>query len=140
MPVPGLVLAGRVPGPWGGRGEKPNAGEPGEIPPGETSGDGGEQRPCCFYAWTGVRNAPVAVLGWRAAADQWLEILLLAQPWARVLPCCLMTRFERALVLGFSTEICGPQMALAGRGAWELMGRSSTRRPAVFRALSICPE
>jgi glutathione S-transferase len=60
-----------------------------------------------LLAWTGHRNAPVAVWNDEPARAGWAEILMLAErlaPQPSLLPA---DRFERALVFGLSNEICG---------------------------------
>ena len=81
-----------------------------------------------LYAWTGVRNAPVAVLDDEPPQITWLEILLLAERLGSGPPLLPSDPLERALVLGFSTEICGAD-GFGWSRRLELMGRNSTRNP-----------
>ena len=71
----------------------------------QVSGEGNE----ALQAWTGHRNAPVAVHEDEPARADWLGILMLAErlaPRLRLLP---ETSEDRALALGLSHEICGEQ-------------------------------
>jgi len=62
-----------------------------------------------LHEWTGVRNAPVAVLDDERPRSAWNEIVLLAERLAPE-PALLPADPEaRALVLGLSHEICGPE-------------------------------
>jgi glutathione S-transferase len=76
-----------------------------------------------LLAWTGCRNAPVAVLDDEKPRSGWAEILALAerlQPDAPLLPA---DAAERALVFGLSHEICGEE------------GFGWTRRLTMFDAI-----
>lgn len=60
-----------------------------------------------LLAWTGHRNAPVAVWNDEPARAGWAEILMLAERLAPEPPLLPADRKERALVFGLSNEICG---------------------------------
>lgn len=60
-----------------------------------------------LVAWTGRRNAPVAVYGDEPALDNWLDILMLAERLGSGLSLLPEDPVERALAVGFSAEICG---------------------------------
>lgn len=106
--LPGLRLALTVgvPGPWS---ESAKAifqvkGIP-YVPVAQYAGKDNAE----LVAWTGRRNAPVAVLDDETPRDGWAEILLLAerlQPAPALLPA---DPAERALVFGLSHEICGEE-------------------------------
>jgi len=60
-----------------------------------------------LVAWTGIRNAPVAILNSEKPLDRWLDILMLAErlsPSPRLLP---EESADRATVVGIGNEICG---------------------------------
>src|SRR5688572_14096268 len=59
-----------------------------------------------LVAWTGRRNAPVAVYDDEPAVDGWLEILVLAERLGRGPSLFPDDPVERALSVGFSAEIC----------------------------------
>ena len=62
-----------------------------------------------LLAWTGHRNAPVAVYNDEPPRTGWYEILLLAERLAPT-PSLLPQNVEdRALMIGFSNELCGEQ-------------------------------
>ncbi len=76
-----------------------------------------------LLAWTGCRNAPIAILDDEKPRSNWAEILLLAerlQPAPALLPA---DPAERALVFGLSHEICGEE------------GFGWTRRLTMFDAI-----
>ena len=58
-------------------------------------------------AWTGHRNAPVAVWDDEPARAGWAEILMLAERLRPDPPLLPADRAQRALVFGLSNEICG---------------------------------
>jgi glutathione S-transferase len=60
-----------------------------------------------LVAWTGRRNAPVAVFEDEPAVDNWLDILMLAERLGRGPSLLPDDPIDRALSLGFSAEICG---------------------------------
>jgi glutathione S-transferase len=60
-----------------------------------------------LLAWTGCRNAPVAVLDVEKPRSGWAEILLLAERMRPDVPLLPADPAERALMFGLSHEICG---------------------------------
>lgn len=61
-----------------------------------------------LVAWTGRRNAPVAVYEDEAAVDGWLDIVNLAERLGSGPSLWPDDPVDRALAAGFSSEICGP--------------------------------
>ena len=106
-----LVLTQGVPGPWG---ESAKAlfdlkGVP-YRPVAQMGGAGNEE----LVAWTGHRNAPIAVFDDEPPRASWLEILFLAERLGespRLLPEDID---QRMLVIGLASEICSP-----GGFAWQ---------------------
>ncbi|MEO6717006.1 MAG: hypothetical protein ABIM50_07130 [Novosphingobium sp.] len=60
-----------------------------------------------LVAWTGRRNAPVAIFEDEPAVDGWLEIAVLAERLGAGPSLFPEDPVERALAVGFSAEICG---------------------------------
>lgn len=60
-----------------------------------------------LLAWTGRRNAPVAVYADEPAVDGWLDIALLAERLGSGPSLFPDDPLDRALAVGFSAEICG---------------------------------
>lgn len=60
-----------------------------------------------LVAWTGRRNAPVAVYEDEPAVDGWLEIVALAERLGSGPSLYPDDPVDRALAMGFSAEICG---------------------------------
>ncbi len=104
--LPGLrlVLSTHVPGPWGeaakallkirGVDYKAVAQQP--MQPNEALRD-----------WTGVRNAPVAVLDDGPPITNWLDFVMLAERLGKGPSLLPEAPLDRALCLGLSAEICG---------------------------------
>lgn len=67
-----------------------------------------------LVAWTGSRNAPVAVYGDEAAVSGWHEILMLAERLGSGPSLLPADELERMLALGICAEICSP-----GGFGWE---------------------
>jgi len=61
-----------------------------------------------LVAWTGYRNAPVAILDDEPAVANWHDILILAERLGTGPSLLPSDPVERSLALGFSAEICGP--------------------------------
>ncbi len=60
-----------------------------------------------LVAWTGVRQAPIAIYTSERPRDRWLDILMLAER-LRPEPALLPTKTaDRAVVIGLANEICG---------------------------------
>ena len=126
--LPGLrlVLTAHMPGPWGVaaqavlsvRGVK-------FVPVEQRAMEANED----LFAWTGMRNAPIAVLDDDPPQSTWHEILMLAERLGSGPSLIPEQPIERALMMGFSTEICGPD-GFGWSRRLELMGRSSTRNPS----------
>ena len=81
-----------------------------------------------LVAWTGRRNAPVAVYEDEPAVDGWLEIMVLAERLGSGPSLFPDDQVERALAVGFSAEICG-----RGGFGWS-------RRIAMMTAAPPLPE
>ncbi|MCB2076770.1 MAG: hypothetical protein KDE55_03620 [Novosphingobium sp.] len=67
-----------------------------------------------LVAWTGRRNAPVAVWNDEPAVDNWLDIMNLAERIGTGPSLFPDDPLDRALAVGFSAEICG-----AGGFGWS---------------------
>ena len=75
------------------------------IPVAQHGGQANEE----LVAWTGHRNAPVAMYNNEPARTGWYEILLLAERLAPT-PSLLPKQVEdRALMIGLSNELCGEE-------------------------------
>jgi glutathione S-transferase len=113
-----LVLSAGVPGPWGESAKavlklrKVPYAAVGQEPMGPNEE---------LVAWTGIRNAPIAMLDDDPPLTGWLDILLLAERLGSG-PSLLPARSaERALCLGLATEIASPDgLAWNGR-LWMLV-------------------
>ncbi len=105
--LPGLrlVLSAHVPGPWGEAAKAVLKQR--NIPfvavaqtPVEANDD--------LRAWTGMRNAPIAVYNDEPPRAGWLDILMLAERLGEGPSLLPEDEHCRALCLGISTELCGP--------------------------------
>lgn len=67
-----------------------------------------------LVAWTGRRNAPVAVYEDEPAVDNWLDIAMLAERLGKGPSLFPDDPLDRTLAVGFSAEICG-----AGGFGWS---------------------
>jgi len=125
--LPGLrlVLTAYMPGPWGEAAKAVLSVRKVEFVPVEQLA---MEKNEDLFAWTGMRNAPIAVLDDDPPQSTWLEILLLAERVGSGPSLIPTDPLERALMLGFSTEICGPD-GFGWARRLELMGRGSTRNP-----------
>lgn len=98
-----LVLTAHVPGPWGESAKKileyKNISY---IPVAQYAGKENAE----LVAWTGIRNAPIAVHNDEAPRTGWYEILMLAERLAPERPLLPERSEDRALVIGISAEIC----------------------------------
>jgi glutathione S-transferase len=99
-----LALTSHVPGPWG---EAAKAlfklrGVP--FAPVEQIALAANEE---LVAWTGMRNAPIAIYNREPAVGGWLEILLLAERLGSGPSLLPADPFDHALALGLSCEICG---------------------------------
>lgn len=100
-----LVVSMGVPGPWG---ESAKAilklrNVPHAAVGQEAMGTNEE-----LVAWTGVRNAPIAIVDDDPPLCHWLEILQLAERLGSGPSLVPGNAADRALCLGFATEIAGP--------------------------------
>lgn len=104
MPGLRLVLGVGTPGPWSiaARALFDIRKVP-FVPVGQELGGANED----LVAWTGRRNAPVAVYEDEPAVDGWLEIMVLAERLGSGPSLFPDDPVERALAVGFSAEICG---------------------------------
>jgi glutathione S-transferase len=104
MPGLRLVLTAGVPGPWSESAKSIfySKGIPFTPVRQQMGGVNAD-----LVAWTGIRNAPIAVHESERPRDGWLDILMLAErlvPEPRLLPS---DSEDRALVVGIGNEICG---------------------------------
>jgi hypothetical protein len=76
-----------------------------------------------------MRNAPIAVHNDEPPQSTWLEILFLAERLGSGPSLIPEDPIDRALMMGFSTELCG-QDGFGWSRRLELMGRSTTRNPS----------
>jgi glutathione S-transferase len=99
-----LVLGAATPGPWSisARALLDIRKVP-FIPVRQELGGANEE----LVAWTGRRNAPVAVYEQEPALDDWLEIAMLAERLGSGPSLFPEDPVQRALAAGFSSEICG---------------------------------
>ena len=139
--LPGLrlVLTAHVPGPWGEAAKAvfklrnvPYA------PVAQIAMQPNEE----LVAWTGIRNAPVAVFEDEAPRSGWLEILLLAERLGSGPSLLPDDPIERALSLGFSTEICGPEGLLWSRrlGMFGAAGSGSGPQNPILTGYGLRPD
>lgn len=105
--LPGLrlVLSAHVPGPWGEAAKAVFAARGVAYAPVGQEVFGANDD---LHAWTGHRNAPVAMLDDEPPVAGWLDLLMLAERLGQG-PSLLPNRsVNRALALGLSAEICAP--------------------------------
>jgi glutathione S-transferase len=126
--LPGLrlVLTAYMPGPWGEAAKYILSARNVEFVPVEQLA---MEKNDELFDWTGMRNAPIAVYNDEPPQSTWLEILLLAERVGSGPSLIPEDPIERALMMGFSTEICGPD-GFAWSRRLEMMGRGSTRNPS----------
>jgi glutathione S-transferase len=125
LPGVRLVLTANMPGPWGEAAKAVlSARQVSYVPVAQAVMESNDE----LHAWTGVRNAPVAVLDEETPLTTWLDILLLAERAGSGPSLLPSDPLDRALVLGLSTEICGSD-GFGWSRRLELMGRASTRSP-----------
>lgn len=121
-----LVLTAHMPGPWGEAAKYvlTARGIP-FAPVRQLAMESNEE----LFAWTGMRNAPIAINDGEPPQSTWLEILFLTERLGSGPSLIPEDPLDRALMMGFSTEICG-QDGFGWSRRLELMGRSSTRNPS----------
>jgi glutathione S-transferase len=120
-----LVLTANMPGPWGEAAKAVlSARHVSYLPVAQAVMESNDE----LHAWTGVRNAPVAILDDEPAQTTWLDILLLAERLGSGPSLLPSDPLERALVLGLSSELCGAD-GFGWSRRLELMGRPSTLSP-----------
>src|SRR5579875_3009790 len=105
MPGLRLVLTAHMPGPWGEAAKFVLAARNVEFVPVEQRA---MEKNEDLFAWTGMRNAPIAVFDDEPPQSTWHEILLLAERLGSGPSLIPDDEIDRALMMGFSTEICGP--------------------------------
>ena len=99
-----LVLTAHVPGPWGESAKKIL--EYKAIPYAPVAQHAGKEN-ADLVAWTGIRNAPIALYQDEAPRTGWFEILMLAERLAPDRPLLPARSEDRALVIGICAELCG---------------------------------
>jgi glutathione S-transferase len=125
LPGVRLVLTAHMPGPWGEAAKFVlDARNVEYVPVEQLAMEANED----LYAWTGMRNAPIAVYNDEPPRSSWHEILLLAERLGSGASLIPEDPVERALSLGFSTEICGPD-GFGWSRRLEMMGRSDIKVP-----------
>lgn len=104
--LPGLrlVLTAHVPGPWGEAAKSIFAYK--RLPYLPVAQYGGQEN-ADLVAWTGIRNAPIAVYEDEPPRTGWYDILMLGERLAPERPLLPENPEDRALVAGLSNEICG---------------------------------
>jgi len=100
-----LVLSAHVPGPWGESVKAIFAARGVTYQPvaQHVFADNDE-----LHAWTGHRNAPIAVLDDEPPVSGWLDLLMLAERLGTGPSLLPDGSADRALALGLSAEICAP--------------------------------
>ena len=100
-----LVLSAHVPGPWGEAAKAVFAARGVAFAPVAQEVFGANDD---LHAWTGHRNAPIAMLDDEPPVAGWFDLLMLAERLGEG-PSLLPARSaDRALALGLSAEICAP--------------------------------
>ncbi|MFA7441244.1 MAG: glutathione binding-like protein [Sphingomonadaceae bacterium] len=99
-----LVLTANVPGPWGESAKAIFAAR--NVPYAAVAQVAMEANDDLF-AWTGYRNAPIAILDDEPPLTGWLDIVMLAERLGSGPSLLPEAGRDRALCIGFSNEICG---------------------------------
>jgi len=99
-----------------------------------------------LVAWTGRRNAPVAVYDDEPAVDGWLDIVNLVERLGTGPSLLPDDPVERALSIGFSAEICGPggfgwsrRLSMNSSAAAAPAEAGETPMTAMMRAYGMSP-
>lgn len=125
MPGLRLVLTAHMPGPWGEAAKAVlGARNVAYIPVEQLAMEPNED----LFQWTGIRNAPIAVLDDEPPVHTWLDILLLAERIGTGPSLMPEDELDRALMMGISTELCGSD-GFGWSRRLELMGRPTTKNP-----------
>lgn len=126
LPGMRLVLTAYMPGPWGVAAQAVFTVRNIKFVPVEQRAMEKNEE---LFEWTGLRNAPIAILDDEPPQSTWLEILLLAERVGSGPSLIPADPIDRALMMGFSTEICG-QDGFGWSRRLELMGRATTKNPS----------
>lgn len=121
-----LVLTAHMPGPWGEAAKYILWARNIEFVPVEQLAMEANEE---LFAWTGMRNAPIAMYEDEPPQSTWLEILLLAERIGSGPSLIPEDPIDRALMMGFSTEICSPD-GFAWSRRLEMMGRDDVQNPS----------
>ncbi len=100
-----LVLSAQVPGPWGEAAKAIFAARGVPYQPVAQAVFAANDE---LFAWTGHRNAPIAVLDDEPPVTGWLDLLMLAERVGSGPSLLPDGSADRALALGLSAEICAP--------------------------------
>jgi len=99
-----------------------------------------------LVAWTGRRNAPVAVYESEAPVDSWLDIMNLAERLGSGPSLFPGDPVDRALAVGFSAEICGAggfgwarRLGMLRAGGADGFGGDTATMAEIARAYGIEP-
>jgi hypothetical protein len=126
MPGLRLVLTAHMPGPWGEAAKFVlQARNIDFVPVEQRVMETNDE----LFAWTGMRNAPIAMYEDEPPQSTWHEILLLAERIGSGPSLIPDDEVDRALAMGFSTELCGPD-GIGWNRRLEMMGRPSTQTPS----------
>ena len=100
-----LVLSAHVPAPWGEAAKAVLAARGVSYQPVAQEVFGANDE---LHAWTGYRNAPIAISDDEPPVSAWLDLLMLAEQVGKGSSLLPAESSGRALVLGLSAEICAP--------------------------------
>ncbi len=126
MPGLRLVLTAHMPGPWGEAAKYIFSARGIDFVPVEQRAMEANED---LFEWTGMRNAPIAMYADEPPQSTWLELLLLAERVGSGASLIPEDPVDRALMMGFSTEICSPD-GFAWSRRLELMGRPDVQNPS----------